>query len=118
MIAVGALTYLVGYSNKTDDAIRTANETRTQVAKDLADIKNTLDLGLRDLRLQIAALPDVSARLAAVERRLDSIERMEGSRDIRIGNLEARAVQNRADIDNLQRSVVARDRDRERSGGP
>jgi hypothetical protein len=103
-IVVGALVYVLGYANKTDEAIKTANDVKITVTAQISELKTAINDGNADIKHQIANLPDVTARLTGAERRLDANDSDRHRQDIDISRLQIQATQNRSDIDNLMRA--------------
>jgi hypothetical protein len=103
-IVVGALVYVLGYANKTDEAIKTANDVKVTVTSQITELKTTINDGNNEIKRQIANLPDVAARLHGAEQRLDQNEADRHRIDGEISRLGIVAAQNRSDIDNLMRA--------------
>jgi len=103
-IVIGALVYVLGYANKTDEAIKTANDVKMTVTSQISELKNTISDGNADIKRQIANLPDVTARLTAAERRLDQNDSDRHRIDTELSRLAIQSTQNRADIDNMMRA--------------
>jgi hypothetical protein len=102
---VGAGVVYVVTTNTTATATKQdLGDFRVEVAKQIADVKASVNTGINGLQNQITNLPDVTARLNAMERRMNDVERHLSAQDGRLDDQQRLSVETHADLEALIRA--------------
>jgi hypothetical protein len=81
---------------------------QTSITSQISDLRGVVSSGLKDVRQQIANLPDQKARLEQVERRLDQSDARQITMEARLGIVERAAIELRSDLNNVTRASSVR----------
>lgn len=79
-------------------------EFQTSVSQQIGDLRQTMAVGLNDMRQQLNSLPDTRARLDQVEHRLAELDARHSGFDARITALEHQLVELRSDMTAITRA--------------
>jgi hypothetical protein len=83
---------------------RRLTDLQTNVSQQMGDVRQTLAVGLNDMRQQLNSLPDTRARLDQSERRFADLDARHAGFDARITALEHDLIQLRSDIAAITRA--------------
>ena len=102
VIGAGVIIWLVGGSNKAEQAQRDLATFQTAVSSQLAEIKVTVDKRFDGVQQQISSIPTVAAQMAQQDRRIAAAEERNASEDQRLSLLEQSEAGVRADVANIK----------------
>jgi hypothetical protein len=83
---------------------RRLTDLQTSFSQQMGDVRQTLAVGLNDMRQQLNSLPDTRARLDQSERRFADLDARHAGFDARITALEHDLIQLRGDINAITRA--------------
>lgn len=101
VLGCSAVVYIVTVSGSVADANRKVDDLKVSMTTQITDLRSELRAGLDGVHHQISGLPDATARLSAVERRLDEIDRAASNLAARMAIVEERSIQTQAQMDSV-----------------
>lgn len=90
--------FIVRGSDSAESSRTQISEIKTQVARDIGELKGLVKEGLDGLGRQVATLPDIAAKIAQMERRQDNADQTVNRLDGRVGTVERMAIETHADM--------------------
>ena len=102
---LSALVYwFVVNAQRGSDNERRLAELQSNVSQQIGEVRQTITVGITDMRQQLNSLPDTRARLDQAERRLiDTDSRLAGF-EARITGMERQAIELRSDMNAITRA--------------
>ena len=104
VVGCGVIIWALVASSKADQTAKDLANFQASIRETVGGIQAQLQQGLRDIRTDMAALPDQQARLTQVERRLTEGDARDVAQDARIGVIERQSIETRAQVDSLTRA--------------
>ena len=101
VMAAATVGYVFTVSGNVTEANRKVDDLKLTMTQQFTDIRSELRAGLDAVHHQISGLPDTTARLSAVERRLDEVDRATAALGARLDVVDARSVKTEATLESV-----------------
>lgn len=102
---LSALVYwFVVNAQRGSDNERRLAELQSSVSQQIGEVRQTITIGLTDMRQQLNSLPDTRARLDQAERRLIDMDSRLAGFEARITGMERQAIELRSDMNAITRA--------------
>jgi TolA-binding protein len=102
---LSALVYwFVVNAQRGADNERRLAELQSNVSQQIGEVRQTITVGLTDMRQQLNSLPDTRARLDQAERRLIDMDSRLAGFEARITGMERQAIELRSDMNAITRA--------------
>lgn len=102
VVGCGVIIWALVASSKADQTATELATFQRAIRETVGDLQRQVSQGLRDIRSDMATLPDQRAQLSQIERRLTEGDARDVAQDARLSSVERQAIETRAQVDNLR----------------
>jgi hypothetical protein len=107
-LLVAVVVFAVNVANSAKEASTRVDDLKTDVQRQFSDMRQSLTFGLAGVQAQIANLPDMSARVGAIERKNLEFERHLSALDGRLDDVNKLIWQTNAELVAIQKASSRR----------